>query len=250
MFDFGDGTAACQLLPNPAQDCKSNLFGKECTALNGSLQINLRNTKNVENYSPTVQNFLNSIGLGSVSVISDIVTVFVFQDTPKPIPPLSPTQTDFLSSLESTNIVQVVECDAPGCNPNFPPPPPSGPVLKGLPGFRNIRKAGFLQVENTGFNDFTSLRGLVCPIGNLFARGNTNMTSFDGLQSVPLNPGGTKVNATGSGPFLTANSLTPLNGLSGCPSGTNTGAITIPVGCQTLTTSAEICNYKGSSPCR
>lgn len=267
MTDFGDGTAECRYFPSdgasPTTDCKSNPWNQNCSALDGSVQINLVNSHNVTTYTPDVQKWLNNIGLGNVKALSKFLQVFVKQDPPEstrlPVPPLDPSKTTFLSSLERASIVQVVECiDTPTnpCNVTAPVSKP-GPVLQGLPGLRNIREVTAsateekrqIQVDNTAFTNLDSFSGLVCPLDQLFPRGNTNMTSFRGMDNVPLNNGGTFINATGSGPFLTADSLKPLYGLNGCSQALlNPQPTIIPVGCNIqLSTSKQVCDYQASS---
>jgi hypothetical protein len=258
--DLGDGTCAATFIVDNGvtiknNTCDSPIFpDKTCTSFAGTVSIFMANEKDLTNVTyvqPNIQLWLDSLGIGRITVLGGALRVFVDQ-TPVAVPTL--IAPFFYSSLRQAGALFVSECINCAANPNTGPIIRS--VLTGLPGLtnlyqlRNLAQPDFnlFLVQFTAFKNFTSLSGLVCPPPVISFPNNTQLTSLAGFEQIATpGPAGIVFLGLGSGPFTQPNAFDAIKVLSGC-FGTPTGSfVQLPVGCSVvLSTSAQVCAFQGS----
>jgi hypothetical protein len=262
ITDYGNGFALCIAtvanLPPIQIPCTDNLFGTNCAQFTGYLTISIQNSGNgtAQTYiPPDINKWLTNIGLGTLVVLRGSLNVVVENFDP-PIPvDLAPV---FLTSLRQAASLGVYECQGPECDPTvvFDQPP----RLTALPGLRNLLQLGdssfsltsptTVQVSGTAFGDLGSFSGLTCvlPYASLQVQYNKALSTFQGMEALqPGSLGRVTINATGSGPFVTADSLAPLRSVAGCFATATPpyNDVNIPVGCDgILDNGADICTYQ------
>eukprot|EP00884_Botryococcus_braunii_P003014 jgi/Botrbrau1/12713/Bobra.67_1s0076.1 len=211
VFDNGDGTCSASG-PQGDTNCSVPIYGNSnCRSLGGELQIVFRRVSTAPYVQPTIQQYLNTLGIGAVVYVKTLR--IILNEKLNSVPPISP---NFLSSLVWVESLQVTSDFSTWGNWST--------AIKALPGFAaNLRRADNLEVSYSGLQNMASFSSLQC-LRNLAAQYNSALTVLDGLQNAtaPSTGPGT---GQGSGLYLYANplptgsSLAALRTYAGCPSG-------------------------------
>jgi hypothetical protein len=263
--DYGNGTSLCEGVRLGSRErvsdvnCVTPFFSKTCSVFSGIIEIVISNAQGLDAEAyvePNIDTWLNNIGLGSLTALLQNVQVYA-DHTPYPLPrPIAPV---FLTSLQQAGNIFVNECEDCFSDSNYPPVNAS--MLTALPGLQHVVQLNgfanltFLTVHTTAFQDLTSFSGLACVTATatklvlMTIIGNIAMKSFNGLEAMQPVSIGLNLDATGSGPFSTADSVAGLRSLAGCTSGSGPasgGYVLIPTGCvPDITSFAEMCTYQG-----
>jgi hypothetical protein len=254
--DVGDGTCVANVVISGVfrqLNCNTPVFPTSCGAFLGILNIFMGNdarTTAATYVQPTIQKWLDNLGIGSVNTVGGSLSVFVDQ-TPAPIPvPVAPV---FLPTLRQAGGILITECRNCAVQPIAPP---TTSVLTALPGLTNVFQVtgqfNFLTVNYTAFTSMSSLAGLTCPPSVIVLGSNSKLTTLAGLDKLATPATGTIFNAAGSGPFTDAASLAAIRVLSGCATSSNPFPgtfVVIPTQCGILDTYAAVCAFNGTSSC-
>lgn len=139
IVDNGDGTcSALYQLSNGTKPntCLTSFFNASCDAFAGSIEIYITypaGTTPATYKQPAIQTWLTNLGVGNITVLGQLLTVFVDHSNDGTLPLLAP---QFLTSLRQAGSVYVRECA--NCINGPPSGVPSTSSLIALPGLTNI----------------------------------------------------------------------------------------------------------------
>lgn len=140
IVDNGDGTCTALYTQSnrtsTPSTCLTPFFATPCDAFAGSIEIYITypdGTTPATYKQPAIQMWLTNVGVGNITVLGQLLAVFVDHSRNGTLPPLAPS---FLTSLEQAGSLYVRECG--NCFSTPPSGVPSASNLIALPGLVNI----------------------------------------------------------------------------------------------------------------
>jgi hypothetical protein len=173
----------------PFQPCRNVFPGPVCASYPGALTLTFVYNGSSAFRDPEFQTILDVVGLGSVTTVWRLsLHIIHVTSIPRDIRPA------FLPKLALINNLAIFECiseiTATGkCTgsdtPTITPSPPAPRRLVALPDLVKVdRIPGDLFVQNTGFTNMTSFRGVRCLPPTVQLLGLDNLVSLQGFEGV------------------------------------------------------------------
>lgn len=247
VYDYLDGTCAWGPSEVPTTGlllCSGQIYSRQCPGFAGSLiLVFFSGDPYSPSASPDMQNFLETLGLGSVTYVGQL-SVLSPNNSAAPISPhFLPSLTVIggdLSILQSQTVTTSIVA---------------------LPGLAAIRQVGgsvllggYDNLDGPLFSDLTSLAGLECVGLQLTLSVMPLLTSTAGLEKLSVvnynsTPGGTLIDI-----FVTAiatpAALAPLSLVANCTGGPAFGVSIGLNNCRSaLSSSTALCTYISSGVC-
>ncbi len=191
-----DGAGGCtfgnttKVLPGGQfQTCRDLFPGKACASYPGVLTLSFVYSGSTPFIEPAFQNMLDIVGLGRITVLWEldmhiIHAASIPQDLQPAFLPGLTSIPDHLAVRECTSEMGTSGRCTGSDTGEITPDPPVPRRLRSIPAVFNVTKIRDIFIQNPGFRDMTTFKGLRCPPGIMQFLGLGNLRSLSGLEKV------------------------------------------------------------------